>query len=213
MSARHIVVFNLRFLEKHSGEKLHRFPHKFRHTSKIYERKIYQNSSLTVTVWALLSYSYFIFLKLRRSESYHILPKLYDYLKVFNVWEGNPNGDDRPGVVIGEVQPFAHLSSADSDQQSTVWNKESHDVWVHAMNMRFTCISTPKHHGWITVSVLAEPHLFLRSVWLRRSRSEAAHQSHLSHRREAPSSQFSAVLASPTNLCCSSDLAVCPTSN
>lgn len=53
---------------------------------------------------------------------------MYDYLKVFNVWEGNSNRDYRPGVIIGEIQPFAHLSSADSDQQSTVCNKEPHDV-------------------------------------------------------------------------------------
>lgn len=88
-----------------------------------------------------------MFLKLRRSEIYKILPKLYDYLKIFNVWEGNPNGDHRPGVVIGEVQPFAHFSSADSDEQSTVWNKESHDVWVHAMNVTFTCVYVPTHRG------------------------------------------------------------------
>lgn len=69
-----------------------------------------------------------MFFKLRRSKMYNILHKLCDYLKVFNVWEGNSNGDDCPGVIIGEVQSFAHFSSADSDQQSTVCNKESHDV-------------------------------------------------------------------------------------
>lgn len=65
----------------------------------------------------------------------------------------------------------------------------------------------------IMVSVPTEPHLSLRCVWLRRSRSEAARRSHLFHRREAPWSQFSAAPAAPTDPCCSSDLAVCPTSN
>lgn len=44
--------------------------------------------------------------------------KLSGYLKVFDVREGDSNGDHGPGVVIGEVQPFAHFSSAHSDQQS-----------------------------------------------------------------------------------------------
>lgn len=66
---------------------------------------------------------------------YNVLHKLRDYLKVFNIWEGNSNGDYRPGVIVGEVQSFAHFSSADSNQQSTVCNKESHD----GVKMTFTC--------------------------------------------------------------------------
>lgn len=34
---------------------------------------------------------------------YNVLHKLRDYLKVFNIWEGNSNGDYRPGVIVGEV--------------------------------------------------------------------------------------------------------------
>lgn len=147
MSARHVVVFHRRFLEKHGRGKLHRFSHKFHHTSKMYERKMYRNSPFTPTVGALSGYSYSMFLKLRRCGISNILPRLCDYLKVFNVWEGNPDGDHRPGVVVGEVQPFAHFPSADGDEQSTVWNRESHDVWAHAMNMRLTSIYISTHHG------------------------------------------------------------------
>lgn len=53
------------------------------------------------------------------------LHKLSGYLKVFDVREGNSNGDHSPGIVIGEVQPFTHFSSAHGDQQSSVCNEES----------------------------------------------------------------------------------------
>lgn len=135
------------------------------------------------------------------------LHTLRAYLKVFNVREGNSNGDHRPGVIVGEVQSFTHFSSAHSDKQGAICKKESHDVqgvWGALISWYIT--------GPV-VSELTEPHLSPQSIWLHRSRSEAAHQSPLFHHREAPWSQSSAVLASPTAPCCSSDLAVCPTSN
>lgn len=82
------------------------------------------------------------------------LHKPSGYLKVFDVREGNPNGDHGPGIVIGEVQPFAHFSSAHSDQQSTVCNEESHD----AREIYLQLSPGP------VVSVPSEPHLFLRCL-------------------------------------------------
>lgn len=57
-------------------------------------------------------------------DSVQDLHKLSGYLKVFDVGEGNSDGDHGPGIVVGEVQPFTHLSSAHSDQQSAVCNED-----------------------------------------------------------------------------------------
>lgn len=46
------------------------------------------------------------------------------YLEVFDVWEGNSNGDHCSGIVICEVKSFTHFTPTDSNQQSTIYNKE-----------------------------------------------------------------------------------------
>lgn len=90
-------------------------------------------------------------------DSVHNLHKLSGYLKVFNVRKGNSNGDHGPGIVIGEVQPFTHLSSAHSDQQSAVCSKESQDIRGES-EIYLQLFPGP------VVSVLSEPHLFLCSL-------------------------------------------------
>ena len=42
------------------------------------------------------------------------------YLDVLDVWERYSDADDGSGVVVGEVESFAHLSAANGDEESAV---------------------------------------------------------------------------------------------
>lgn len=48
------------------------------------------------------------------------------YLEVFDVWEGDSNGDDGPGIVISEVQPFTHFAPTDGNEQRAVCNEQTY---------------------------------------------------------------------------------------
>lgn len=46
---------------------------------------------------------------------------MMSYLKVFDVWKWNPNGDHCPGIIVCEIKTFAHFASADSNEQCPIY--------------------------------------------------------------------------------------------
>lgn len=69
------------------------------------------------------------------------------YLKVFDVWKGNPNGDHCPGIIVCEIKTFTHFASADSNEQCPIYigkknktfDKKTGSGMQYTREWRMTC--------------------------------------------------------------------------